>query len=246
MILKILRDTLFFLLLFLSADVSSARKKPTRKLYLRLFLSYLYLKFFNLEIYRSHARQNSNSGMPMRTNSTASLRSDGSDSEVLNRLEHLKRQLKDKEARLQDHVNRYQAESNAPTNIEVNYRAPPSPSFQRTQSPKFLLNPARHHHRDSPSANGQMRHLLHTDDDIEFRPGYFRDDTVLMKGTNETVGRYDSEYYPPSKRIDSADRIFPTNIEREASRRRYNINPSNFYGQDDSTSVANYELNVSN
>ncbi|CAF5131029.1 unnamed protein product, partial [Rotaria sp. Silwood1] len=66
-------------ILFTSIDVSSARKKPP-------------------QTFRSRPRADSNSGMPMRTNSTTSLRSDGSDSEVLNRLEHLKRQLKDREA----------------------------------------------------------------------------------------------------------------------------------------------------
>jgi hypothetical protein len=50
---------------------------------------------FHLETYRSRPGGNINTGYPYRTNFTISLRSDGLDSEVLNRLEHSKGQLKD-------------------------------------------------------------------------------------------------------------------------------------------------------
>ena len=79
-----------------------ARKRPTSELRQvtrshRSFTS-APLDIFVLETYRPPP--------PVRTGSMISLRSDGSDSEVLNRLEHLKRQLKDKEDRLSDHASR--------------------------------------------------------------------------------------------------------------------------------------------
>lgn len=178
----------------------------------------------------------------MRTNSTTSLRSDGSDSEVLNRLEHLKRQLRDKEARLQEHVTRHQKESKEQP-AKFTYQPPVQPPVQRKASPQFLINTARvHHHRDSPTNSEKMRRLLHTEDDMEFRPGYFRDDAILMGGAN---GHHDNDYYSSSKRVDSANQIFTTNIEKEASRRRYGPDPTGLYDQDDPAAIANYELNVS-
>ena len=158
----------------------------------------------------------------MRANSTTSLRSDGSDSEVLNRLEHLKRQLKDKEARLQDHVKNHQAKLNA------------EEATQRKSSPAFLLNAARvHHHRDSPrNTTDRVHHILEADDDIDFKPSYFRDDAILMKGTG-------------GKRIDSGKLMYKTNTEKEANRRRYGDHEtSKYFDQEDPTSIANYELNV--
>ncbi|CAF4751784.1 unnamed protein product [Rotaria sp. Silwood1] len=205
-------------------DVSSARKKPP-------------------QTFRSRPRADSNSGMPMRTNSTTSLRSDGSDSEVLNRLEHLKRQLKDKEARLQEHVNHHQTQANSSSNKNEYSKTAYQPPTQRKPSPQFLFNAARVHHRDSPTANDRTRRIIQTDDDMEFKPGYFRDDAILMGGGNENLGQNDNDYYSSSKRIDSANRIFPTNIEKEASRRRYGHDPTGFYDQDDPTTIANFELN---
>ncbi|CAF4421925.1 unnamed protein product [Rotaria magnacalcarata] len=208
-------------------DVSSARKKPP-------------------QTFRSRPRADSNVGMPMRTNSTTSLRSDGSDSEVLNRLEHLKRQLKDKEARLQEHVTLHQKDSNHQSSqmqqqSKSSYQPPTQPSVQRKSSPQFLLNAARvHHHRDSPTTNDKMHRLIHTDDDVEFKPGYFRDDAILMGGNH---GHNDNDYYSPPKRVDSGNRMFMTNIEKEASRRRYGADPTGFYDDDDPSTVANYELN---
>ncbi len=196
----------------------------------------------NLETHRNRARENSNVGMPMRTNSTISLRSDGSDSEVLNRLEHLKRQLKDKEARLQDHVNRHQVETNIDEQSKMTYQPPSQPPLPRKQSPRFVLNAARVHHRDSPTSNDKIRRMLQTDDD--FKPSYFRDDIVLMGGAERNNGQTNGEYYSSSKRIDSANQMFITNTEKEANRRRYGLDPSGFYDQEDPTAVANYELNV--
>jgi hypothetical protein len=188
--------------------------------------------------------------MQGRSNSTASLRSDGSDSEVLNRLEHLKRQLKDKEARLQDHVIQHQqtghgSSSHTEEHSKTTYQPPSQPPLQRKQSPGFLLNAARVHHRDSPSAHDKAHRILQTDDDMEFKPSYFRDDTTLMGGAGGNNGHKGDEYYSSSKRIDSADRMFGTNIEKEASRRRYGPDSSNFYDQEDPTNMANFELNVS-
>ncbi|CAF0772023.1 unnamed protein product [Rotaria sordida] len=205
-------------------DVSLARKKPS-------------------QTYRPRPRANSNSGMPMRTNSTTSLRSDGSDSEVLNRLEHLKRQLKDKEARLQEHVNDHQAELNSTSNRDEYPKTTYQPPMQRKPSPQFLFNAARVHHRDSPTTNDRMRRMIQTDDDIEFKPSYFRDDAILMGGSNENLRKNDNDYYSASKRIDSANQIFATNIEKEANRRRYGHDSPGFYDRDDPTTIANYELN---
>ncbi|CAF4637064.1 unnamed protein product, partial [Rotaria socialis] len=208
-------------------DVSSARKKPP-------------------QTFRPRPRADSNAGMPMRTISTTSLRSDGSDSEVLNRLEHLKRQLKDKEARLQEHVTLHQNDSNNQSSqmqhqSKSSYQPPAQPPVQRKSSPQFLMNAARvHHHRDSPTTNDKMHRLIHTDDDVEFKPGYFRDDAVLMGGNH---GHNDNDYYSPPKRVDSGNRMFMTNIEKEASRRRYGADPTGFYDEDDPSTVANYELN---
>jgi hypothetical protein len=188
--------------------------------------------------------------MPMRTNSTTSLRSDGSDSEVLNRLEHLKRQLKDKETRLQEHVSRHQTEPNPSSNIEeqlkTTYQPPSQAPLQRKQSPAFLFNAARvHHHRDSPTSNDKIRRMLQTDDDMEFKPNYFRDDTILMGGASGNNRQHNGEYYSSSKRIDSGNQMFITNTEKEANRRRYGLDQAGFYDQEDPTTMANYELNVS-
>ena len=180
----------------------------------------------------------------MRTNSTTSLRSDGSDSEVLNRLEHLKRQLKDKEARLQEHVTRHQPEPNHSSHTEEQTRVTYQPPPQRKQSPGFLLNAARVHHRESPTTNDKVRRILQTDDEVDFKPSYFRDDTILMSGAGGNNAQTGSEYFSSSKRIDSGNRMFSTNIEKEASRRRYGHDPTGFYDQDDPTAMANYELNV--
>jgi hypothetical protein len=202
-----------------------------------------YIRIIYLETYRSRPRADSNSNMPMRTNSITSLRSDGSDSEVLNRLEHLKRQLKDKEARLQEHVNIHQTTtSNNEQQSKTTYQPPSQP---RKQSPGFLLNAARVHHRDSTTTNDKIRHMLQTDDDMEFKPSYFRDDAILMGGAGGNNRHINGEYYPSSKRIDSANGMFATNTEKEANRRRYGLDQSGFYDHEDPTTMANYELNVS-
>jgi hypothetical protein len=175
--------------------------------------------------------------MPIRTNSAASLRSDGSDSEVLNRLEHLKQQLKDREARLQAHVNHHQS------NIGDQSKGT---NPQRKQSPGFLLNAARVHHRDSPTTNDVVRHILQTDDDGEYKPSYFRDDTILLGGGGGAgkSGYTDSEFFSSMKRINSGSRKLTTDIERQADRRRYGYDAPSSYDQEDPTTMANYELNV--
>ena len=183
--------------------------------------------------------------MPPRAASNLSLRSDGSDSEVLNRLEHLKRQLKDKEARLQEHVSRHQSD-NTSTHITDASKSSYQPPTGRKQSPAFILNPARVHHRDAPSPMDRSRRLIQADDDYEFKPSYFRDDTILMSGVtggpNAGAGRIDSG---PSRRRDSSDQLFGNNIEREASRRRYGYEPAGYFDGDDPTALANIELTVS-
>lgn len=169
----------------------------------------------------------------MRANSTTSLRSDGSDSEVLNRLEHLKRQLKDKEARLQDHVDSHQTKTSTENASKSTYQPPTqAPAAQRKQSPAFLFNAARvhHHHHDLPITTDRVRQMLETDDDLDFKPNYFRDDTTLLHGTN--------------RRRDSGDRMFKTKTEKEANRRRYGHDEQEYFDQDDPTTMANYELNV--
>ncbi len=119
---------------------------------------------------------------------------------------------------------------------KTTYQPPSQAPAQRKQSPGFLLNAARvHHHRQSPT-----RPNFQTDDDMEFKPSYFRDDAILMGGTGGNNG----DYYTSAKRVDSANRMFVTNTEKEANRRRYGLEPSGFYDQDDPTSMANYELNV--
>ena len=182
---------------------------------------------------------NGNPGIPIRTNSMISLRSDGSDSEVLNRLEHLKRQLKDKEARLHQHA---KSEAALLSDIEehtaVKYRPPSG------QSPGFLLDSTRTHRRDlsTTTANDRLLRVLQTDDDDEFKPSYFRDDSILMRGGAGITG---GEYISPSKRVDLSDGIFVTNIEDTARRRRYGLDPPGFFDRDDPTSMANLELSVS-
>jgi hypothetical protein len=191
---------------------------------------------FHLESYRSRPGPNSNNGYPIRTNSTTSLRSDGSDSEVLNRLEHLKRQLKDKEARLQQHAKNEAAFlSDIEEQSTVVYRPPSQPL---RQSPGYLLNTAR----VLPSTNSRLLRVLQTDDDDEFKPSYFRDDSILMRGG---AGITSGDYVSPSKRVDLADGMFVTNIDDLARRRRYGMDPPSFYDRDDPTSMANLELNVS-
>jgi hypothetical protein len=199
--------------------------------------------YVDLEAYRPRPAANSNSGMPIRTNSMTSLRSDGSDSEVLNRLEHLKRQLKDKEARLHQHVNHRQTENALLSDIEeysaVTYRPP---SSHRKQSPGYLLNTSSVRYRDLPTTNDNLLRVLQTDDDDEFKPSYFRDDSILMRGAGGHVG---GDYISSSKRVDLVDGMFVTNIEDTARRRRYGNDPPGFYNRDDPTSMANLELSVS-
>ena len=180
--------------------------------------------------------------MAIRTNSALSLRSDGSDSEVLNRLEHLKRQLKDKEARLQDHVIRHQTDTTHTSQVHETTKTTYQPPTSRKQSPGFLLNGARMHHRDSPTNNDRARRLLQTDDDLEFKPSYFRDDAILMSDAT-AAGTTGQDYYP-SKRVDSADQLFDTKIERQANQRKYGFDSNNYYDREDPTAIANYELNV--
>jgi hypothetical protein len=178
----------------------------------------------------------------MRPNSVTSLRSDGSDSEVLNRLEHLKRQLKDKEARLQEHVVNHQNGSNAEEKSKMTYQPPSQPPVQRKASPAFMLNAARVHHRDSPTNSEKMRQMFQTDEETDFKPNYFRDDAVLMGGNR---GKKNDDYYSSSKRVDSGHQMFVTNTEKEANRRHYGQDQSGFYDEEDPTSMANFELNVS-
>ena len=194
---------------------------------------------FHLETYRSRPQTNFNAGVPIRTNSTASLRSDGSDSEVLHRLEHLKRQLKDKEARLHQHA---KSEAAVLSDIEertaVTYR-PPSPP--RKLSPGYLPNTTSLPRRDLPSTHDKLLRVLQTDDDDEFRPSYFRDDSILMRGGGGYIG---GDYIPSSKRVDLVDGIFATDTEDLARRRRYGFEPENYYDRSNPTSIANLELNV--
>ncbi|UJR33094.1 hypothetical protein I4U23_020551 [Adineta vaga] len=192
-------------------DITTERKKPP-------------------STYRSRPRLNSNSGLPNRTGSAASLRSDGSDSEVLNRLEHLKRQLKDREARLQEHVNRHQTTEQ-------------TSKSSRKQSPGLVFNTARVHHRDSPTTNDVVRRILQTDDDIEYKPSYFRDDTILLGGAGGLNANSDNEFFSSLKRMNADNRKINDEIEREGNRSRYGHNQPKYYEQDDPTSMANYELN---
>lgn len=194
-----------------------------------------------VETHHTRARPNSNTGHAIRTNSALSLRSDGSDSEVLNRLEHLKRQLKDKEARLQEHVVRHQTDTTSTSQVHETTKTTYQPPTSRKQSPGFLLNAARMHHRDSPTNNYHAARLLQADDDLEYKPGYFRDDTILMSGA--AAGTTGQDYYP-SKRVDSADRLFDTKIERAANQRKYGHDTNHYYDREDPTAMANYELNV--
>ncbi|CAF1071214.1 unnamed protein product [Adineta steineri] len=185
------------------------------------------------QTYRARPRQNSNAGMPVRNSSAASLRSDGSDSEVLNRLEHLKQQLRDRERKLQDHVNRHQTDQ---------------PKTQSKQHPGFVLNTPRVHHRDSPTTNDVVRRILQTDDDAEFNPSYFRDDTILLGGAGGNHANNDDKFFSSiiKERMNSGNRKFTDEIE-QASRHPYNNNnnhnPSKYYDHEDPTSMANYELN---
>jgi hypothetical protein len=192
--------------------------------------------------------------IPLETNqvrtrpvSSVSLRSDGSDSEVLNRLEHLKQQLKDKEARLQQHVNQHQTEITRTTYVNeptrYAYQPPSQPVQTRKQSPGFLLNAARMHHRDSPTGIDRARRILETDDDLEFKPSYFRDDTILLSGVDGHEPTK-QDYHLTSKRPDSTNKLFETHIEKEASRRRYGFESTNYFDDDDPSRMANVEYHV--
>ncbi|CAF2586600.1 unnamed protein product [Rotaria sp. Silwood2] len=195
------------------------------------------------QTHRSRPQANFNTSVPLRTNSTASLRSDGSDSEVLHRLEHLKRQLKDKEARLHLHA---KSEAALLSDIEeqttVSYLPPSQPSLSRKQSPGYLLNTMQVPYRNAPSTHDKLLRVLQTDDDDEFKPSYFRDDSILMRGGGGG-GITGGEYISPSKRVDLVDGMFVTDIEDAARRRRYGFDPPNFYDPSDPTSMASLELN---
>jgi hypothetical protein len=104
------------------------------------------------------------------------------------------------------------------------------------------MSAARVHHRDSPTNSEKIRHIIQNDDEVEYKPNYFRDDAILMGGNR---GQKHNEYHSSSKRVDSGNRMFVTNTEKEANRRRYGHDPSGSYDQEDPTSMANYELNVS-
>jgi hypothetical protein len=65
-----------------------------------------------------------------------------------------------------------------------------------------------------------------------------------MGGASGNHRQNNDEYFSSSKRIDSANRMFDTNIEKEANRRRYSRDSRGFYNQEDPTTMANYELNV--
>jgi len=148
--------------------------------------------------------------------------------------------LKDKEARLQQHAKADAFLSDIEERSNFAYRPPSQPL---RQSPGYLLNTARVHHRDLPtSSHNKLLRVLQTDDDDEFKPSYFRDDSILMRGG---AGITSGDYVSPSKRVDLADGMFVTNIEDAARRRRYGADPPGFYDRDDPTSMANLELNVS-
>lgn len=207
-------------------------------------LSYSATNLFRLIASRSRPVGSMNPGYPIRTNSMISVRSDGSDSETLNRLEHLKRQLKDKEARLQQHA---KAQTGLLSDIEeqsaILYRPPSETLITRRQSPGFLLNTARVHHRDmTTTSSDKLLRVLQADDDDEFKPSYFRDDSILMRGGG---GVSTGEYISPSKRVDLSDGIFVTNIEDAARRRKFRPDPPRYFDRDDPTSMANLELSVS-
>ncbi|CAF0956483.1 unnamed protein product [Rotaria sordida] len=205
------------------SDIPPVRKKPSHT-------------------HRSRPQAYYNTNVPLRTNSTTSLRSDGSDSEVLNRLEHLKRQLKDKEARLHQHAKSEAALlSELEAKTTVSYLPPSQRSLSRKQSPGYLFNTTQLPYRNAPSTNDKLLRILQTDDDDEFKPSYFRDDSILMRGGGG--GITGDEYISPSKRVDLVDGMFVTNIEDTARRRRYGFEPPGFYDPSDPTSMASLELN---
>ena len=171
-----------------------------------------------------------------------SLRSDGSDSELLNRLELLKRQLKDKEDRLRQHAHRQRTDAAHLSDIEekpsVNYRLP-SPVAQpplRRLTPEYLLSTTRLDRRRSPLDSDRLLRVLQNEDDDEYKPSYFRDDSILMRGTGGFVS--------PSKRVDLVDGMFVTNLDDSTRRRRHGWDPTNYFDRDNPTSMANLELNV--
>ena len=170
-----------------------------------------------------------------------SLRSDGSDSELLNRLELLKRQLKDKEDRLRQHASRQRDEAAPLSDIDelstVHHRVlAPALPLPRRLTPEYLLKPTRLDRRRSPLTNDRLLRVLQNDDDDEFKPSYFRDDSILMRGTGG--------YVSPSRRVDLVDGIFVTNLDDSYRQRRYGLDPPHFFDRDNPTSMANLELSV--
>lgn len=165
-----------------------------------------------------------------------SLRSDGSDSETLKRLEHLKLQLKEKESYFQEQARRRRAEA-ALSDIEENpkkiYQPPTKLPSPRRSSPEYLLNTTRLPRRPSPTASDRLLRVL---EDDEFKPSYFRDDSILMRGVDG--------YVSPAKRVDLVDGIFVTDIEDTARRRRYGLDSLKYFDRDDPTSMASLQLEV--
>ncbi|CAF0876383.1 unnamed protein product, partial [Didymodactylos carnosus] len=180
---------------------------------------------------RQRQRSNSNggitTGMPMRTNSNISLRSDGSSSEVLNRLENMKRQLKDKEERLRLHVERNHNEQSTTNSgllsdideldAKSHKKTTYIPPDTRKKSP-FLTGPTRVRRDSSQLGDGKSNKFFNVfHEDEEFKPQYFRDDSILLPGSNY---RTNDEYASSSKRVDFADGMFPTSLEDAIDRRQ--------------------------
>ncbi|CAF4518485.1 unnamed protein product, partial [Didymodactylos carnosus] len=170
----------------------------------------------------------------MRTNSNISLRSDGSSSELLNRLENMKQQLKDKEERLRLHVQQNHNEQSTTNkgglsdidefDIKSRKTSYTPPDAQR-KSP-FLTGPTLVR-RESPQLGDKYLDVFH--EDADFKTQYFRDDSILLPSSDY---RTNDEFIPSSKRVDFVDGIFVTNLEDAADRRqvrRRQVDPPGFY-----------------
>jgi hypothetical protein len=176
----------------------------------------------------------------IRTNSMASLRSDGSDSEILKRLEQLNRQLNDKEARMKEYANRPKLDTPFLSSIDEQRTAPIyMPPSYRT-SPDYSSSTVRRTRQRSPLTNDRLLRVLHDDNGIdkEFQPNYFRDDSILMRTTGD--------YVSPSKRVDLVDGMFVTNLDETVRRRQLHDlqTTTDYFDRNHPTSMANLELSV--
>ncbi|CAF0921033.1 unnamed protein product [Adineta ricciae] len=172
---------------------------------------------------------------------------ESSDSDVLQRLMQLKRQLREKENRLRDTI---QEETTTTRTRIVDYSSPPylpppQPFYvQRRESSDDLLDVARIHYRDAPLTHDILLNILKTAEGDEANPSYIRDDSVMMQGVAGGKRITSAEFLSVPKPPGISDELFnSSSIESLAGRRRYGNSLPAFYDNIDSLEMADKELN---